>query len=72
VEKGTVVGGKVYSDCLVPEFIDAMNFELGSKSYEYSVKGLSLLCEILGDKFADNEQVQGWIPELKEWLISEI
>ena len=72
VEKGSIIGGKAYSDCLVPELIDYINYELGSKSYEYSKTGLDLMCEILAYKFPDNEQVQDMIKELNVWLISEL
>lgn len=61
VEKGTIVGGQCYSDSLIPEFIDQINIELNSKSYEYSKKGLELMCEILADRNPDNEQILSMI-----------
>ena len=72
VEKGRIIGGKAYSDCLVPELIDFMNYEIDSKIYEYSKDGLTLMCEILEAKFEDNEQVVGHIKDLSEWLVSEL
>jgi len=70
VEKGTIIGGQCYSDCLVPEFIDQINIEMNSKGYEYSKKGLDLMCEILTHKNLENPQVLSMINDLNKWLIS--
>lgn len=72
VEKGSIIGGKAYSDCLVPELIDFLNYELDSKSYEYSKTGLDLMCEILSDKFEGNDSAQNMIKDLNKWIIDEI
>ena len=44
VEKGKIVAGQVYSDCLVPVFIDALNQELASGDIPYDVTGIKQLC----------------------------
>jgi hypothetical protein len=72
VEKGRIVSGKAYSDCLVPDLIDFINYELDSKCYEYSKSGLELMCDILFDKFAGDEKVQSMIKDVEKWVISEL
>ena len=43
VEKGKIVNGQVYSDCLVPVFIDALNEELATGTVSYDVNGIKSL-----------------------------
>ena len=44
VEKGKIVKGQVFSDCLVPVFIDALNEELAKGEINYDVEGMKALC----------------------------
>ena len=62
----------VYSDCLFPDFIDTLIYELKSKHYMYSVGGVNDLAEILAYKFEDNENVKNIIVEFKEWMRESI
>lgn len=69
VEKGLITSGKVYSDCLVPSFIDELNELLASGRITYDVSGVDSLGNKLREKFADNEVVTGkFIPELVHWM----
>ena len=44
VEKGKIVKGQVFSDCLIPVFIDALNDELAKGEINYDVEGMKALC----------------------------
>ena len=44
VEKGKIVKGQVFSDCLVPVFIDSLNAELAKGETSYDVDGIKSLC----------------------------
>merc|ERR1711988_1944532 len=45
VEKGMIVEGRCFSDCLVPPYIDAINEILGSGQISYDVGGIKALCD---------------------------
>ena len=47
VEKGVIVDGKVFSDCLVPSYIEAINQIIATKSITYDVAGIKNLCDQL-------------------------
>ena len=69
VEKGLITSGKVYSDCLVPSFIDELNELLVSGRITYDVSGVDSLGNQLREKFADNEVIIGkFIPDLVHWI----
>ena len=51
VEKGKIVNGRVFSDCLVPAFIDALNDEIATGSISYDVNGVKLLCSKVSERF---------------------
>ena len=69
VEKGRITKGKVYSDCLVPNFIDEINVLLESGLITYDQAGVEQLGNQLRVKFADNEAITGkYIPELVQWV----
>ena len=40
VEKGVITKGKVYSDCLVPSFIDELNEILATGKNTYDIAGV--------------------------------
>ena len=40
VEKGKITAGKVYSDCLIPQFIDELNDILTSGTITYDQSGI--------------------------------
>lgn len=72
VNKGVISSAKVYSDCLVPDFIDTLTDELNSKHYSYSKEGIEELTDILSFKFEGNEANQKIISDLRNWLIKEL
>ena len=45
VERGLITEGKVFSDCLIPSFIDALNAELAKGDISYDEAGVADLCE---------------------------
>ena len=51
IEKGRIVMGQVFSDCLVPAFIDALNEEIATGEITYDVQGIKQLCERVGQRF---------------------
>lgn len=81
VAKGLVTGGRVYSDCLVPPLIDALNEELGEglrggPPITYDVPGISELCARVHARLGDDESLRAarddYLPELQAWLSAEI
>lgn len=76
VEKGKVVSGQVFSDCLVPVFIDALNEELNAGDITYDVSGVQTLCARVKARFEGDDSalvvVETYIPELEKWLSSNI
>mmetsp|Transcript_4372 Transcript_4372/g.7389 ORF Transcript_4372/g.7389 Transcript_4372/m.7389 type:complete len:84 (+) Transcript_4372:827-1078(+) len=45
VEKGLIVKGQCFSDCLVPPFIDALNEILATGKVRYDVEGIKSMCD---------------------------
>jgi Bacterial lipoate protein ligase C-terminus len=69
VRGGLITGAKVYSDCLVPDIIDAVNDELNSKHYTYSSEGIDDLAKTLEFKFEGLEANLKIVSDIKNWLI---
>jgi lipoate---protein ligase len=44
VEKGKIVKGQVFSDCLYPPFIEKLNEELATGEIAYDTAGIKALC----------------------------
>ena len=55
VEKGKIVNGQIFSDCLVPTFIDALNEEIATGTVSYDVNGVKSLCSKVSDRFKGEE-----------------
>ena len=51
MEKGKIAQGQVFSDCLIPAFIDALNEELAKGDVSYDVAGVADLCNRIKVKF---------------------
>lgn len=47
VEKGMIVQGQCFSDCLVPPYIDAINDILAQGQLSYDVEGIKEMCSRL-------------------------
>ena len=58
VERGKIVKGKVFSDCLVPAFIDALNEELATGAVSYDVDGVKSLCDKVRQRFKGEDTMQ--------------
>lgn len=67
VEKGKIKSGQVFSDCLVPAFIDALNEELVKGDISYDVAGVADLCARTKAKFEGEPSMEAvlttYIPE---------
>ena len=76
MEKGKIVKGQVFSDCLVPVFIDALNEELAKGETTYDVTGMESLCSKVSSKFEGQDAMsqvsEKYIPDLQKWLIASI
>ena len=79
MEKGVIVTGQVFSDCLVPSYIEAINRIIDSGQITYDVAGMKNLCSQLRSEFADqsanemNATLRGqYTEELEQWLVSSI
>jgi len=76
VEKGKIVTGQVFSDCLVPVFIDALNAELATGEISYDVAGIDALCARVLAKFENESSMdavrESYVPELRQWLTESI
>ena len=76
VEKGKIVKGQVFSDCLIPVFIDALNEEFATGNVSYDVDGIKTLCSKLNEKFTGEESMKAvvdvYIPEFEKWLSANI
>ena len=69
VEKGTIAKGRVYSDCLVPAFIDELNEIIGSGQITYDEAGIMQIGAQLNERFPENEVIrEKYIPELVQWM----
>ena len=74
VNKGVIVAGACYSDCLVPQFIDEINNIINTKTITYDQNGMRDLCTKLRFTFKDdeNDALLQYANELEEWLVKEI
>ncbi|CAI2372795.1 unnamed protein product [Moneuplotes crassus] len=78
VRKGLINSGKVYSDCLYPEFIDKINGVLESPKDKvpYDKTGIRQFCNILREELKEDEYYndiyQHNIDEIEELLVKEI
>lgn len=76
VEKGRIVTGQVFSDCLIPAFIDALNEEIGTGEVTYDVNGIKQLCSKVKQRFTSEPSmapvVETYLPEFEAWLSSSI
>jgi len=72
VEQGNIKEGKVFSDCLFPEFIENINTLLNSGIFSYDSKGINSLSVALSDTYKGNQQLCGFIKELEQWLLKSI
>lgn len=76
VEKGVIVKGQVFSDCLIPVFIDEVNKQIATGQITYDVKGVNDLCDRVAQSFAGEESmkvvVDVYVPEFREWLMKSI
>jgi len=63
----------VYSDCLLPQFIDDMNEILASGEISYDVEGIRDLGSRLREIYFENDTVVNkFIPDLEKWMIEAI
>lgn len=75
VEGGKIVAGRVFSDCLVPAFIDALNAQLEAGTHTYDVAGVEKLLAAVAGEFNDDSFAAVrdiYIPELMAWLCRSI
>jgi len=78
VHKGYIKTGKVFSDSLIPDFIDEMNDILESPEIvlKYDATGFKKLCEELRSRLQFNENYEMYlsfqIDDLQEHLISTL
>ena len=67
MEKGKIKEGKVFSDCLIPGFIDALNAELAKGDISYDVAGVADLCDRVKAQFQGEQSMaavlETYIPE---------
>lgn len=77
VDRGVITGGRVFSDCLVPPLIEALNEELSAGSgIAYDVPGVAELCARVRARLGDDESMRvardEYIPQLQAWLSAAI
>ena len=75
VERGVIVQGQIFSDCLVPAFIDSLNDELATGTITYDQEGIRTLFSRVKTHFPDGSFAMvhdQYIPELQEWLCKNI
>mmetsp|Transcript_25293 Transcript_25293/g.75283 ORF Transcript_25293/g.75283 Transcript_25293/m.75283 type:complete len:179 (-) Transcript_25293:70-606(-) len=78
VANGVVARGRVYSDCLLPSLIDALNDELaaGAGSLTYDSRGVADLCSRARARLEGEASLQVardcYLPELQEWLTAAL
>lgn len=61
-----IVKAKLFSDCLVPEFIERLEARLNKGDIEYSRAGLEALSDF--DFHELPAQCKNWLAEFKGWL----
>jgi len=63
-----IISGKVFSDCLFPDFIDNLNDIIQSGTIHYDEEGMHKLCDALALRVGDNPTQLKFIDDLKKWL----
>lgn len=68
---GVIKDGKVFSDCLYPDFIDTLNgaFKL---QFMYDENGIGNLCNFLRNEYEGNETYKVFINDIENWLKNAI
>lgn len=69
VQDGVIQEGRVYSDCLYPDFISTANEEI-NKKVRYDSEGLNLLEQSLKSRVG--QEWQSMAEELCRWMQSEL
>ena len=73
VQNGKIVYGQVFSDCLIPSFIEEINLILDTKEISYDKKGIKELSYRLYNKFIEDKVItEKFIPEIEQWLCNAI
>ena len=67
-----IVEGKIYSDCLFPEFIEGINEIMSSKQFHYSKEGIQNLMKKVRELPITTDKLIEYSRELEEWLINSI
>ena len=65
---GVIVDGKIYSDCLHPDFIDEANNIIQNDKLTYDDKGVKEMCRKLREKYSSNVAYEGYIDNIEVWL----
>ena len=68
VENNLIVQGKAYSDCLFPDFIEAINELINSKKINYDRRGVKTLENLLVEKFKNKPEFTKFSQELGLWM----
>jgi len=55
VEKGVIIAGQCFTDCLVPNYIDGVNEIINSGSITYDEAGMKNLGDQLKEKYENDE-----------------
>eukprot|EP01022_Parablepharisma_sp_SALTPOND_P015720 TRINITY_DN224_c0_g4_i1.p2 TRINITY_DN224_c0_g4~~TRINITY_DN224_c0_g4_i1.p2 ORF type:complete len:378 (-),score=54.47 TRINITY_DN224_c0_g4_i1:4217-5350(-) len=64
VQNAAIKHGKIYSDCLFPDFIDAFNGVLSDPKAEHTRKGWDLLATKMEEKFKSNEMYMKFLKDI--------
>jgi glutamyl/glutaminyl-tRNA synthetase len=68
VENNLIVKGKAYSDCLFPDFIEAINENINSKTIHYDRNGVKALEAFLTEMFKNKPEYIKFSQELCSWM----
>ena len=69
VKNGMITNGRVYSDCLYPDFIDFVNKLLAEGGFRYNSEGKTAFCHKLREKFTE-EPISGYVDDLEKWILT--
>ena len=72
VQSGKITDGRIFSDCLNPDFIEKMNLILKSKAIEYSVEGIKKFGNLLRNDVGNDSVLIGYVDEVEDWLVKSI
>ena len=64
MQKGKIQRGQVFSDCLVPSFIDELNAVLATGEIAYDVAGMQSLVDQVRQKFTTDDPTDKQIREV--------